>query len=125
MMCIAFSIHYPAEHASASTGFQQCGEASWYKLTGKTASGEPADPSGLTGAHRTLPFGTMVDVTNISNGRTVTIRINDRGPFSKGRIIDVTQAAAQQLGFISKGITTVKVTAHAGEIGTNQIKNCQ
>src|SRR5438445_5019695 len=72
---------------------------------GKTASGETTNPSGLTAAHRTLPFGTMVRVTNRRNGRSVVVRINDRGPFTRGRVIDVTSAAASQLGF--SGLTPV------------------
>jgi peptidoglycan lytic transglycosylase len=66
---------------------------------GKTASGESANPENLTAAHRSLPFGTMVRVTNRRNGRSVVVRINDRGPFNHGRIIDVTPAAASKLGF--------------------------
>ena len=66
---------------------------------GKTASGEPANPANLTAAHRSLPFGTMVRVTNTRNGRSVVVRINDRGPFTRGRIIDLTPAAATELGF--------------------------
>jgi rare lipoprotein A len=64
----------------------------------KTASGERANPGALTAAHRTLPFGTIVKVTNRKNGRSVQVRINDRGPFTKGRIIDLTPAAAQRIG---------------------------
>lgn len=66
---------------------------------GRTASGEAYSPAKLTAAHRSLPFGTMVRVTNLRNGRTVVVRINDRGPFNKGRVIDVTPAAARQLHF--------------------------
>ena len=66
---------------------------------GMTSSGEAYSPGKLTAAHRTLPFGTMVRVTNLRNGRTVIVRINDRGPFSKGRIIDLTPAAAAELKF--------------------------
>jgi len=66
---------------------------------GATASGEQANPVALTAAHRTLPFGTTVQVINRSTGRSVTVRINDRGPFIRGRIIDLTPAAAQELGF--------------------------
>ena len=65
----------------------------------RTASGESGRRGGLTAAHRTLPFGTMVQVTNRSNGRSVVVRINDRGPFVRGRVIDVTPAAAVVLGF--------------------------
>lgn len=72
---------------------------------GKTANGETFSPGKLTAAHRTLPFGTMVRVTNLRNGRTVMVRINDRGPFTKGRIIDVTPAAAAELKF--SGLTPV------------------
>ncbi|WP_029063559.1 septal ring lytic transglycosylase RlpA family protein [Labrenzia sp. DG1229] len=96
--------------ATSKEAFQQCGKASWYKLGGTTANGERANPQGLTAAHRSLPFGTLVDVTNLANGKTVTVRINDRGPFAKGRVIDVTLAAAKQLGFVNKGITKVRVT---------------
>jgi rare lipoprotein A len=66
---------------------------------GKTASGEVFAPGKLTAAHRTLPFGTRVRVTNLNNGRKVVVRINDRGPFVKNRVIDLSQAAAQQLQF--------------------------
>jgi rare lipoprotein A len=75
---------------------------------GKTASGERANPRALTAAHRTLPFGSHVRVTNKSNGRTVMVRINDRGPFKRGRIIDLTPAAAQQLGFSGLASVTVE-----------------
>jgi rare lipoprotein A len=74
---------------------------------GKTASGERSNPRALTAAHRTLPFGTRVKVTNKRNGRTVYVRINDRGPFKRGRIIDLTPAAAQQLGM--DGLATVSL----------------
>jgi len=110
--------------AQANT-FEQCGKASWYKLGGKTASGEKANPNGMTAAHRTLPFGTMVEVTNLSNGKSVTVRINDRGPFAKGRVIDVTLAAARQLGFVNKGITRVKVTSDTPNLKQKPKHNCQ
>ncbi len=113
-----------ADATAADTEFQQCGKASWYKLDGKTASGEPADPGGMTAAHRTLPFGTEVTVTNLSNGRSVTLRINDRGPFSKGRVIDVTKAAAEKLGFINKGITRVKISTNTPISGKLSRENC-
>jgi rare lipoprotein A len=76
---------------------------------GKTANGEAFSPEKLTAAHRTLPFGTMVRVTNLSNGRTVVVRINDRGPFNKGRVIDLTPAAAQQLHFSGLAPVTLAV----------------
>jgi len=84
----------------------QSGIASVYSYEGgRTASGERAHPSGLTAAHRSLPFGTEVRVTNRRNGHSVVVRINDRGPFVRGRVIDVTPAAARSLGF--SGITPV------------------
>jgi rare lipoprotein A len=73
----------------------------------KTASGERANPAALTAAHRTLRFGTHVRVTNKRNGRSVTVRINDRGPFVRGRVIDVTPAGARALGF--SGLAPVKL----------------
>lgn len=84
-----------------------CGKASWYALHSRTASGEMMKPSELTAAHRSLPFGTRVKVTNVNNGRSVIVRINDRGPFVKGRIIDLSKGAAQHLQFIGKGVSKV------------------
>ena len=80
---------------------------------GVTASGEGFSPDKLTAAHRTLPFGTMVRVTNLSNGRTVVVRINDRGPFTKGRIIDITPAAAKELHFSGLAPVTLTVVESA------------
>jgi rare lipoprotein A len=74
-----------------------------------TASGEAFSPLNLAAAHRTLPFGTLVRVTNLRNGRTVIVRINDRGPFSKGRSIDVTPAAARDLRFSGLAPVTLEV----------------
>ena len=90
------------------TAHAETGVASVYAYDGeKTASGERANPRAFTAAHRTLPFGTSVKVTNKRNGRTVVVRINDRGPFKRGRIIDLTPAAAQRLGF--DGLASVSV----------------
>ncbi len=86
---------------------KQCGGASWYALTSITASGERMNPSAMTAAHRSLPFGSIVKVTNMKNGRSVTVRINDRGPFIRGRVIDLSKAAARKLGFIRSGHTKV------------------
>jgi rare lipoprotein A len=76
---------------------------------GRTASGAVTRPSELTAAHRTLPFGTMVLVTNVRNGKTVVVRIVDRGPYGRGRIIDVSRAAARELDMIESGTTMVSV----------------
>jgi rare lipoprotein A len=98
-----------AMFCGASPAMAQSGIASVYAYSGeKTASGEKAHPGGLTAAHRTLPFGTKVKVTNKRNGRSVMVRINDRGPFVRGRIIDLTPAAARALGF--NGLAPVEVT---------------
>src|SRR5690242_19875093 len=81
----------------------QVGHASWYALHSRTASGETMNPSEMTAAHRSLPFGTRVLVENLNNGRSVVVRINDRGPFVKGRVIDVSRAAASSLGMLGSG----------------------
>ena len=86
-----------------------CGKASWYALNSRTASGEQMNPAKMTAAHRKYRFGTKLRVTNKRNGRSVIVRVNDRGPFIKGRIIDVSKAAAGKLGFINAGHTSVCV----------------
>ena len=81
-----------------------------YELGGrKTANGEMFDPSKLTAAHKTLPFGTMVKVTNVENGKSVIVRINDRGPFIAGRSIDLSYAAAAQIDMLAKGVAEVEI----------------
>lgn len=85
----------------------QCGSASWYALNSRTASGEHMNPQAMTAAHRSLPFGAKVKVTNKRNGKSVVVRINDRGPFIRGRVIDLSRAAADKLGFIRAGHTPI------------------
>ena len=88
------------------------GKASWYGpgfQAKKTASGERFNMYDMTAAHKTLPFGTVVEVTEVSTGKKVKVRINDRGPFAKGRVIDLSKKAAQKLGIIDKGFTKVKL----------------
>jgi rare lipoprotein A len=88
------------------------GSASYYasKFHGRrTASGEAFDNGAMTAAHRTLPFGSIVRVTNPANGRSVVVRINDRGPFTRGRMIDVSRAAADELGLVARGHATVEL----------------
>jgi rare lipoprotein A len=97
----------PDDDAAQAQG--QTGRASWYDLEAKTASGEAMDGEALTAAHPSLPFGSKVTVANLDNGRSVVVRINDRGPFSKGRIIDVSRAAAKKLGMIGTGVARVSV----------------
>jgi rare lipoprotein A len=98
-------------HAPKAVG-EAVGVASWYggKFHGRTtASGEPYDMHAMTAAHPSLPFGTKVRVTNLENGRSVVLRINDRGPFAKRRIIDVSRHAAKHLGFLGTGLARVRV----------------
>ena len=89
------------------------GLASWYSIQTnfgrKTASGYLLSNGAYTAAHKTLPFGTRVRVTCLFNGKSEVVRISDRGPYTKGRVIDVTMGSAQRLGFYSRGITKVKV----------------
>ena len=93
----------------------QLGNASWYSLPANTtANGERMNPNELTAAHRSLPFGTKVLVENLSNGRSVVVRINDRGPFIGGRIIDLSKAAAASIGMINTGTAKVRVTTSTG-----------
>lgn len=96
----------------ANYSYFQTGNASFYggKWHGrKTANGEIFDTYKLTAAHKTLPFGTRVRVTNLSNGKSVIVRINNRGPYSKGRVIDLSQAAFSKIENMSKGVTKVKL----------------
>lgn len=98
---------------SPARAVEQSGIAATYSYPGgRTASGEQLDRRKLTAAHRTLPFGTLVRVTNLRNGRTTTVRINDRGPYGRGRIIDVSPAAARALGF--SGLTRVQLDIVGG-----------
>ena len=93
----------------------QCGKASWYKMGHTTANGERMNANALAAAHRTLPFGTQVRVENLKNHRSVVVRINDRGPYAGGRVIDVTRGAAVQLGMIQSGVARVKVSVVGGK----------
>lgn len=99
--------------------YRETGEASWYGpgFHGRpTASGEAFDPSALTAAHRALPLGSEVAVTNLENGRTVVVAINDRGPFVDGRDLDLSQAAAKRLGMVESGVAVVRIEATRSQI---------
>ena len=96
----------------ANTEYFQSGKASFYgsKWNGrKTANGEIFDTSMLTAAHKTLPFGTKVKVTNVNNGKSVVVRINDRGPYVNGRVIDLSTAAFSSIESVNTGVTSVKL----------------
>ncbi|MDF3863237.1 septal ring lytic transglycosylase RlpA family protein [Pseudomonas denitrificans (nom. rej.)] len=103
---------YDSDTEVSGRGYRAEGTASYYGKAhhGKrTASGERFNQNALTAAHRTLPFGTRVRVTNLDNGRSVVVRINDRGPFGRGRIIDVSKAAAEQLNMLRSGTAPVRL----------------
>ena len=105
--------------AAETATWEQRGIASWYGgiFQGrKTANGEIYDTYGFTSAHRTLPFGTMLEVTNLENNRSVVVRVNDRGPFVDDRIIDLTYAAAKELDMIRDGVAPVHLKAIADGI---------
>ncbi len=107
---IAAGIESPA----AAAGYDRTGKASWYgkRYHGRTtASGVRFDMNAMTAAHRTLPFGTRVRVTNLANRRSVVVTINDRGPFAGGRIIDLSRRAAEALGMVRAGVVRVRVHA--------------
>jgi len=101
----------------SSNGYFELGEASWYGGDGDgfegkpTANGEIFDPNRLTCAHRTLPLGSYVEVENLENGKKATFRVNDRGPFARGRILDVSRQGAKELGFLGHGVARVKLKA--------------
>jgi rare lipoprotein A len=109
---------FSAAAALPATAMIQCGTASWYdEGAGKqSADGGVVDPAALAAAHPSLPFGTRVLVENLRNGHQTTVVINDRGPFTGGRVIDLTRAAAEQLAFVDNGVTRVRIsTLGAGE----------
>ncbi|MCQ2005633.1 septal ring lytic transglycosylase RlpA family protein [Rhizobium sp. NRK18] len=91
----------------ATSAASQCGKASWYALHSKTASGERMNPSAFTAAHRKLKFGTKLKVTNAKNGKSVIVRVNDRGPFIRGRVMDLSKGAAQNIGMVSSGVAKI------------------
>lgn len=127
LVVLLFSLHCtaPSAHsgrsasldsrAEASDAYLETGSASWYGGGGDgfagrpTANGETFDPSELTCAHRTLPFGTLVEVENLDNGRRLVLRVNDRGPFVRGRILDVSRQGAERLGMMGPGTARIRL----------------
>jgi rare lipoprotein A len=110
LITVGLALATIAQRADASV---MQGIASYYggKFHGrKTANGEIFDVTRLTAAHRSLPFGTRLKVTNLRNGRSVVVRVNDRGPFIKGRILDLSYAGAVALGFIQSGVAPISLT---------------
>ena len=107
-----------AEIRPAVNGGTETGRASWYALDNPTASGEALDDVDLTAAHPSLPLGTKVLVENLDNGRFVVVRINDRGPFTPNRIIDLSKAAAEKLGMVAQGVANVRVSRLEGDVAS-------
>jgi rare lipoprotein A len=108
MMCAKLSLAAALSAIAICPIHAESGLAAFYG-GGRTASGEVTGSTGLTAAHRTLPFGTKVQVTNVRNGKMVVVRITDRGPYGRGRIIDVSRAAARELDMIDSGTAMVSV----------------
>jgi rare lipoprotein A len=100
---------FVAHNSPAETKVASQGVASFYTEGTQTASGEKFDTHELTAAHPSLPFGTRLRVTNVATGRSVTVRVNDRGPFVPGRVVDVSYAAAESLGMVGRGVAKVKL----------------
>jgi rare lipoprotein A len=111
------AFHFSPTHLTRASAEGQAGIASIYSTESGsgTASGQKLNPAALTAAHRTLPFGTKVKVTNKSNGRSVVVTINDRGPFIRGRIIDLTPAGGRALGFSGLTQVTLNILGRDGE----------
>jgi len=116
LVCIALTLSGCSGLArrveTAGPGYQETGQASFYAMkfqSRPTASGERFDQSAYTAAHRKLPFGTKVKVTNVRTGKSVIVRINDRGPFVKGRIIDLSRSAFSKIGDTRAGVIDVKL----------------
>jgi rare lipoprotein A len=105
---LARKIHF-RDNSTTENRAARHGVASFYTEGTETASGEKFDSNELTAAHRTLPFGTRLRVTNVTTGRSVTVRVNDRGPFIRGRDVDVSYSAAEALGMVDKGVANVKL----------------
>jgi rare lipoprotein A len=106
---VAFGRRMGAPRFARAPGDAKAGLASFYTEGSRTASGERLNPTELTAAHPSLPFGTRVRVTSVDTGRSVIVRVNDRGPFVKGRVLDVSYSAAKQLDMTKRGVAKVKI----------------
>jgi len=136
IICSVLLFIFPATGFSQTDSFTSTGKASFYhdKFQGReTSNGEEYNQNDFTAAHRTLPFNTIVHVTNKQNNKNVIVRINDRGPFKKSRIIDLTRSAAMKLGMIPFGVVPVKIQPltfldrfpiNDSSIGENEIRDC-
>ncbi len=112
LLALAACSSPPRSGGAAASGHSESGQASYYgnEFQGRrTANGERFDQAGLTAAHRTLPFGTRVRVTNTQTGKSVTVRVNDRGPFVKGRVIDLSSSAFKAIANLNAGVVPVRI----------------
>ncbi len=128
--CNGRALREPAYPPRYPVGYVESGTASWYGAQfhgNRTANGEVYDMHGLTAAHRTLPLGSVALVTSLTSGRQVTVRINDRGPFARGRILDLSLAGAQALGMTARGTDQVhlKVIDYMGKTGGSGVLRLQ
>ncbi|MGA8940678.1 MAG: septal ring lytic transglycosylase RlpA family protein [Acidobacteriaceae bacterium] len=117
--------HAPIPAPEGRPEFVETGMASWYGPSGRRAAdGSAYDGTGMTAAHKTLPLGTVVRVTNLSNDESVTVRITDRGPFSHGRILDLSESAAKKIDLYRMGIAKVRIEAFSRQTATVEGKWC-
>jgi len=112
LLYVTLLLTFITTFSSCGKFITETGKASYYgnDFNGKkTANGQTFNKNSLTAAHKTLPFGTVVKVTNLSNGKTVTVTINDRGPYAKGRIIDLSEKAAASIDMVNQGVAQVQL----------------
>lgn len=121
VVCLAILLAHVAPASASNSGIRKQGKASWYGEEQHglpTASGEDFDMKAFTAAHRKLPLGSVVKVTNVRNGRSVLVTVNDRGPYAGNRIIDLSYVAASRLGMVRQGVASVKLDVMANADGT-------
>jgi rare lipoprotein A len=111
-LCTAFLAVATLTPAVTPAMAEGTGLASWYQLPGRTACGGRHNPEAMTAAHRSYPCGSRITVTNLANGRSAVLTVVDRGPFVRGRIVDVSRGAARQIGLINRGVGRVRVARH-------------
>lgn len=107
ILAVSFTAALAAATSSPAAGKSFSGAASYYKHGARVASGARFNPHGMTAAHRTLPFGTKIRVTDHRSGRSVIVTVNDRGPFIRGRVLDLSLGAAKALGMVGRGVARV------------------
>jgi rare lipoprotein A len=111
-LCTALFAVSPVAPGITTAKADGVGLASWYQLPGRTACGGRHNPDAMTAAHRSYPCGSKITVTNLANGRSAVLTVVDRGPFVRGRIVDVSRGAARQIGLINRGVGRVRIARH-------------